>query len=453
MNFGAMDFARRRTESSARMDAAPGVDDRLRADLEDLKERLRVEAVEKERLKLRCARDHERFAAEYSQFEARLVRANSTLEKNRQLLETALREKDAEIASMQTQVDKQRHVIECLKQDPRLQYSLLRRHNKKVDESDQEDDEDDGRLHALEQQVSKLFSQLHEAERVKEEQAQHIETQKAANTKLMSALKKMKRKAEEAADSGVNHMLQDIQSKYMRLEADKAKVDAALDASRAEIGELQSKLDGAQTQHKVACNEAAQLRDSLKAMEAAKETLEKELDARDLYIRDLETDYKIMGKVDVANPEMEHAQRVLDRKNDELMQMEAKCKQYERQLELQQHAGGSEVDGLEGSSAGTRPLTLTDLDQLHSQAIKVENKAHAVTRMVATFEEGQHRDLQSLLIEESDAGAAVGALSSEQDGKQRILMSLMVSQTLLDDLSHSLGQTFARHIGSNCAMQ
>ncbi|RLO13976.1 hypothetical protein DYB28_002570 [Aphanomyces astaci] len=176
-------------------------DSGLRTELADLNARLRVEVEAKRELQRLRARDKERFADEFSQFEARLLRANETLEKNRQVVEASLVEKDNFIEQLQIQLDKKQHAIDCLKQDPRLLHST---HTK----NDAQDD--------------------------------LIEGMKAANAKLVASLKKMKHKLKEATDSGVNHMFHDMTRKCMRAEAEKAAVEATLVAAQSEVRHEQS---------------------------------------------------------------------------------------------------------------------------------------------------------------------------------------------------------------------
>ncbi|CAK4135163.1 unnamed protein product [Aphanomyces euteiches] len=349
-------------------------------DCTKLKELLRTEVDEKEELKLRLSQEKERFADEFKLFETRLLRANATLDKNRQILELSMLEKDAMIEKMQLQLGKQRHTIEWLKTDPRIQLSASRRSQSHQDDGFSEAEED-SKVYQLESQISKLFAQLKEAEKVNEQQAQRIESRKAANNKLMQALKHMKRKLDDEANSGVHHMLQDIQHKYIRLESDKNDLSAAMD--------------------------------------------------------------KVQG-------EREQMQRILARKNDDLIALESKCKQYAGELDfIRRQTQGSEND----SAATKRLFSLIDVDQVHSQVLKVECKAQAVSRMMSMIEDGNHRDIQALLVDLDNAPIPSYTLTSEAEGKQRILMSLMESQTLLDNLSHQLANALARNLGAQCAMQ
>ncbi|RLO09072.1 hypothetical protein DYB28_003454 [Aphanomyces astaci] len=227
-------------------------DSGLRAELADLNARLRVEVEAKRELQRLRARDKERFADEFGQFEARLLRANETLEKNRQVVEASLVEKDNFIEQLQIQLDKKQHAIDCLKQDPRLLHSSRRRrqaqppiffdHMNGGDSMNGGSDNgvEDSKVHELELQMSKLFVQLQEAHTKNDAQDDLIEGMKAANAKLVASLKKMKHKLKEATDSGVNHMFHDMTRKCMRAEAEKAAVEAALAAAQSEVRHGQS---------------------------------------------------------------------------------------------------------------------------------------------------------------------------------------------------------------------
>ncbi|RHZ27798.1 hypothetical protein DYB31_010053 [Aphanomyces astaci] len=313
-------------------------DSGLRTELADLNARLRVEVEAKRELQRLRARDKERFADEFSQFEARLLRANETLEKNRQIVEASLVEKDNFIEQLQIQLDKKQHAIDCLKQDPRLLHSSRRRrqaqppiffdHMNGGDSMNGGSDNGvkDSKVHELELQMSKLFVQLQEAHTKNDAQDDLIEGMKAANAKLVASLKKMKHKLKEATDSGVNHMFHDMTRKCMRAEAEKAAVEATLVAAQ-------------------------------------------------------------------------------------------------------------------------------------SETLKIESKADTVSRMVTMYASGDPpppvEQLQALLLDlENEEGVvSCDPLASDQEGKQRILMSLMQSQAILDGVAHHLAQGCARFLGSNCALQ
>ncbi|CAK4135867.1 unnamed protein product [Aphanomyces euteiches] len=154
--------------------------------------------------------------------------------------------------------------------------------------------------------------------------------------------------------------------------------------------------------------------------------------------------------MDLKGSEREQMQRILARKNDDLIALESKCKQYAGELDfIRRQTQGSEND----SAATKRLFSLIDVDQVHSQVLKVECKAQAVSRMMSMIEDGNHRDIQALLVDLDNAPIPSYTLTSEAEGKQRILMSLMESQTLLDNLSHQLANALARNLGAQCAMQ
>ena len=61
---------------------------------------------------------------------------------------------------------------------------------------------------------------------------------------------------------------------------------------------------------------------------------------------------------------MEQMQRLLARKNDEVVALESKCKQYADELELvRKQTQASEND----AATSKRPFSLVDVDQVHSQ--------------------------------------------------------------------------------------
>ncbi|KAH9140128.1 hypothetical protein AeRB84_015592 [Aphanomyces euteiches] len=418
-------------------------------DCTKLKELLRTEVDEKEELKLRLSQEKERFADEFKLFETRLLRANATLDKNRQILELSMLEKDAMIEKMQLQLGKQRHTIEWLKTDPRIQLSASRRSQSHQDDGFSEAEED-SKVYQLESQISKLFAQLKEAEKVNEQQAQRIESRKAANNKLMQALKHMKRKLDDEANSGVHHMLQDIQHKYIRLESDKNDLSAAMDKVQGELETLRGEKEALEASYKSSCAQIQSLEGLLAEKDLKLQDIDAQIRKQQLYIKDLEMDYKVMSKMDLKGSEREQMQRILARKNDDLIALESKCKQYAGELDfIRRQTQGSEND----SAATKRLFSLIDVDQVHSQVLKVECKAQAVSRMMSMIEDGNHRDIQALLVDLDNAPIPSYTLTSEAEGKQRILMSLMESQTLLDNLSHQLANALARNLGAQCAMQ
>ncbi|KAF0753492.1 hypothetical protein AaE_005685, partial [Aphanomyces astaci] len=91
--------------------------------------------------------------------------------------------------------------------------------------------------------------------------------------------------------------------------------------------------------------------------------------------------------------------------------------------------------------------------------LKIESKADTVSRMVTMYASGDPpppvEQLQALLLDLEDEEGVVSCdpLASDQEGKQRILMSLMQSQAILDGVAHHLAQGCARFLGSNCALQ
>ncbi|CAK4135864.1 unnamed protein product [Aphanomyces euteiches] len=261
-------------------------------DCTKLKELLRTEVDEKEELKLRLSQEKERFADEFKLFETRLLRANATLDKNRQILELSMLEKDAMIEKMQLQLGKQRHTIEWLKTDPRIQLSASRRSQSHQDDGFSEAEED-SKVYQLESQISKLFAQLKEAEKVNEQQAQRIESRKAANNKLMQALKHMKRKLDDEANSGVHHMLQDIQHKYIRLESDKNDLSAAMDKVQGELETLRGEKEALEASYKSSCAQIQSLEGLLAEKDLKLQDIDAQIRKQQLYIKDLEMDYKV----------------------------------------------------------------------------------------------------------------------------------------------------------------
>ncbi|ETV82782.1 hypothetical protein, variant 1 [Aphanomyces astaci] len=318
---------------------------------------------------------------------------------------------------------------------------------------------EDSKVHELELQMSKLFVQLQEAHTKNDAQEDLIEGMKAANAKLVASLKKMKHKLKEATDSGVNHMFHDMTRKCMRAEAEKAAVEATLAAAQSEIATSKANAEALSAQLKAANEQITVLQDDVKARGAAQLAMENQLLKQQHYIKDLEVDFKTMGRVDVDNPEMEHAQRTLAAKTEQLMELERKCKIYEREiagLRQKKIQSGGPTDE---ASPQRRPLSLIDLDHIHTQTLKIESKADTVSRMVTMYASGDPpppvEQLQALLLDLEDEEGVVScdSLASDQEGKQRILMSLMQSQAILDGVAHHLAQGCARFLGSNCALQ
>jgi hypothetical protein len=76
---------------------------------------------------------------------------------------------------------------------------------------------------------------LHDFESSQSALKTQLEQQKAANVKLMKALKHMKKKLDASINSGVHHMLQDLQKKYRQLETAKEALEARLAATEITV--------------------------------------------------------------------------------------------------------------------------------------------------------------------------------------------------------------------------
>ncbi|ETW00960.1 hypothetical protein, variant [Aphanomyces invadans] len=363
----------RRDDRKAASSSSVSIDawdlDRLRAVCADLNVKLRREVEAKQQLQRLRARDKERFKEEFGQFEARLIRANETLEKNRQIVEASLVEKDKIIEQLQQQVDRKQHTIECLKQDPRLLYSSRHRQRQAQDPSfdhldGDRNDDPNANIHELERQISKLYGELNEARQVQQAQNDQIEGMKAASAKLVASLKKMKFKVKEAANTAENHMVHDMTRKCMRLEAEKATIETTLQTTQAKLVECKAVVKDLTERLTTATERIVALEGDVSARIAAEGAMEKQWRRQQHYIQDLEIDFKTIGRVDVNNPEMEHAQRTLASKTEKLMKLEKRLQRYERDIAGLRETQG---DGVVVLDPQRKALSLVDLDYVLAQ--------------------------------------------------------------------------------------
>ncbi|OQR92315.1 hypothetical protein ACHHYP_03816 [Achlya hypogyna] len=420
--------------------------EKLRSDRALLKERLQSEMDDNELLRARCQREKDHFTKEYASFEARLRTANAALERNRAHVESTIIERDVKIDQLEKHIEMQTRLIESYRKQSAGMYSNLvdteafkkaRRVNNQLEEDDgtcsTSSRENEGRVFALEQQVTKLFGQLQEERAAADALERQVETQKVANTKLMKAMKSLKRKLEQAQDdSSMEHMLQDLQVRFRKVSLEQEATTASLIATQDKL--QRALADNESLRQEIAAwtarHEASTA--TIEGKDSEIQQLLQKVGKQDHYIADLEADYKT-----------EQLQRQIERKNEELARLELRVKQFERDA---QQPRESEAN----SQSPTAVLTLRDLDQIHVQALRVEHKADVIATMLSSYEAGG--DMLTLLRQLDDPVEAA-VLTNVAEGKQQVLMSLVQSQSLLDDMSDRFAGTFAKYLGAKCAMQ
>ncbi|EQC35611.1 hypothetical protein, variant [Saprolegnia diclina VS20] len=294
--------------------------EKLRADRATLKERLKAATDENELLRVRGQQEKDHFSREYAQVEARLRIANTTLERSRKHVEATILERDVKIDQLQKHVDLQQQLIESYRKQSSTMYSTIIENgtdalkksmrssfsrsaigpNNQVDDDDtssvhaRNDRDSDARVHALEQQVTKLFGQLEDERAEADALAAHVDQQKAVNVKLMKTIKTLKRKLDESSEkSSIEHMLTDLQGRFRKVSLEQEAMSAALQTANDKLARASDEVttlrsDLAAKEAKLAeASATSTIRDS------EIQSLLQKIGKQDHYIADLEADYKV----------------------------------------------------------------------------------------------------------------------------------------------------------------
>ncbi|KDO22576.1 hypothetical protein SPRG_12556 [Saprolegnia parasitica CBS 223.65] len=451
---------------------------RLRADRATLKERLKAATDENELLRLRCQQEKDHFSREYAQVEARLRIANTTLERSRKHVEATILERDVKIDQLQKHLDLQQQLIESYRKQSSTMYSTIIENgtdalkksmrssfsrsthatNNQTDDDEtssvhaRNDRDSDARIHALEQQVTKLFGQLEDERAEADAIAAHVDQQKAVNVKLLKTIKTLKRKLDESSErSSMEQMLTDLQGRFRKVSLEQESMSAALQEANDKLARASDEIATLQSDLAAKAAQLGEASATLTARDSEVQSLLQKIGKQDHYIADLEADYKTLGTPGLAHVQtsaVQQLQQQVGRKNEELAALELRIKQLEREKALTDTRIPPTIGDDNGDA--TLRLSLTDLDQLYTQALRVEHKAQVIASMVASFDDGG--DLNALLHTLDDPVESP-MLTSIPEGKQQLLMSLLAAQSTLDNMSDTFACTYAKNLGARCAMQ